>query len=718
MEHYDLRNCFLPDLSGLHVRIFQFRELLRKHLPTLNAHLEVLQIEPAYVSQWFLSFFAVTCPLPMLFRIYDVIFAEGASETIMRVALAVMRKNEDKIMACTEFEDVMQLLLSRGLWDCYHYNADEFVEDFVSLTSVVTNDGLRALETKYKESKGSEASSSPALETVGSAASRFLGRLWAGSNGIAKAATLSPPAGQARPVSFLRRSPSKQSIASTLNSIEGGTDSMMSTASTAITTPSRDSSNTDASSTRAGSNTFSIVNAKTAASNQDHGLHGQIEDLLTALSELQRDHAILATQLQREREEREEDHNAVRTLIEGIRNKPSLETLSTPDSEDSLDAVTPGIEVENDEETPTPEAKDPFTATQTTHASQDRLSLLLNTVESRITKKSKGHNRRSSLLTTKAQLREDLARAKESLIIEVSKSQELSRKLTDLEQELANTKDEVRESHAYARNAHADKQRLEKQIHELRLEKKKTPVSTPDGTVLDTSEWPKRASVVSLNTGGLRELKLGRTNSKRSVKGDNFAKRSSSLNIAAVAAKENTPPSQDGLSPPMDYVSAGQSRPASGTATPLSPTADNDALILELVQAKTAEAIAKQEAEEAKSKLESLRRLLSSGGGGDISGGTAAGLGHRPSPSQPNLTFKSAESTGGLTGGYFSGFGGITGIGRASPGEVKNSAPAATTPPTPVANASTATPAAAGGFWGGWGKRSVSTASVGVGEGK
>ena len=104
MEHYDLRSCFLPDLSGLHLRIFQFQQLLSRHLPRLTAHLEDLQIQPLYVSQWFLSFFAVTCPLPMLLRIYDIILTEGASETLMRVALSLMRRNKEKIMECTEIE--------------------------------------------------------------------------------------------------------------------------------------------------------------------------------------------------------------------------------------------------------------------------------------------------------------------------------------------------------------------------------------------------------------------------------------------------------------------------------------------------------------------------------------------------------------------------------------------------------------------------------------
>src|SRR5690349_20152815 len=125
MEHYDLRSCFLPDLSGLHLRIYQFQNLLSRHIPALIAHLQSLNIEPIYVSQWFLSFFAVTCPLPMLLRIYDVLLLEGASETLMRVALSLMQRNEKKIMGFTEFEDVLQFLLSRSLWDTYACNADD-----------------------------------------------------------------------------------------------------------------------------------------------------------------------------------------------------------------------------------------------------------------------------------------------------------------------------------------------------------------------------------------------------------------------------------------------------------------------------------------------------------------------------------------------------------------------------------------------------------------
>ncbi|KAL2060874.1 hypothetical protein VTL71DRAFT_8926 [Oculimacula yallundae] len=667
MEHYDLRSCFLPDLSGLHVRIYQFKKLMELHLPVLSAYLDHLQIEPAYVSQWFLSFFAVTCPLPMLFRIYDVIFAEGASETIMRVALSLMRKNQEKIMACTEFEDVMQLLLSRGLWDVYHYNADEFVNEFVSMTGAVTRESLQALEVSYKEAQTTDTVTPT---DVGSVASRFLGRLWTSSNSSTKSTNLSPGlTAPPRPSSFLKRSPSKQSIASTLNSMEGGgSDSMMSS-STDATSISRDSSNTDGYSLRGQSVNFQNTVSKP---NKDKNLHGQIEDLLMALSELQRDHAILATQLQREREERDEDRNAVRSLLDGLRKKTSSETVGSGNSDESLatlKAVPTSPGEDDDQDVTILAAKDTedLDSDQPSPDPSD-LSSLLDVVEERFA--APADNRRSSMLQTKSQLRDDIVRAKEQLIHEVSKTQDLGRQLAEQQQEIQNLKDQVKEGHQAIRNAHTDKQRLERQIHELR--NRKTPATTPDGSRDQESEWPNRTS----NHSGLRELKLGRSGSNRSQKTPvTFNKRTSSL----ANTKENESPFPTTVTPPSEPANAGSKQD------------DTDALVLELVQAKTAEAIAKQEAEEAKSKLESLRKMLNlsgdsaaGGGGGGGFASSMSGIGHRVSPSL-------ASVTSGI-GGYIS---------RPQP-QPQTSAVATTPSPN----------AGGGGFWGGWGKRAVSTEKV------
>ncbi|KAI5926735.1 rab-GTPase-TBC domain-containing protein [Camillea tinctor] len=606
MERYDLRSCFLPDLSGLHVRIYQFRELLRQNMAGLSNHLDDLQVDPAYVSQWFLSFFAVTCPLPMLFRIYDVIFAEGASETIMRVALSLMRKNESRILACTELEDIMQLLLSRGLWDCYHYNADEFVDDFLSLSSVVSREKLAQLEQGYREEKIATANAARTAD-VTTAASRFLGRLWTASSSSPKSASLSPGlSAPIRPLSMLRRSASKQSIASTLNSMEASSASVLSTSSTDATTISRDSSTPDDSSFREST----PIAPKHYASNNaaDKNLHSQIEDLLTALSELQRNHSLLANQLQKEREERDEDRKAVKSLLDGLKKKQQETTGLAPTS--TTNDGEGGEDAEKSDATDT--------------SDEDRLSQLMNAVAERF-HTHKGRDRSESSLQTKPQLRDELARTKENLRIEMSRSQELSRQIHDFDTEINTLKEQLRESHAHVRNMHQDKQRLERQVHSMRV---RASAETP-GSTLEPSGWFSSSNTSSSGssgaTNGLREFKLGRSKS--------------------------TPNTQ------TSFVNRGSSLARTQTE-PLPSSAENDALVLELVQAKTAEAVARQEADEYKQKLETLRK--------------AHGL---------------------APGDYGQGNGSATGSGAANNGAKSTAAAAAAT-------TTATTPSSGGGFWG------------------
>lgn len=785
MDAYDLRACFLPDLSGLHVRIYQFKELLARHLTQLSAHLDHLQIEPAYVSQWFLSFFAVTCPLPMLFRIYDVIFAEGASETIMRVALSVMRKNEEKILACTEFEDVMQLLLSRGLWDCYHMDADEFVQDFVSLTGIVTREILQSLEKSYQEEKDAKKTPVDSNDIL-SAGSRFLGRIWNGGNNKAPALNSNALAPHKKPVGFLRRSGSKQSMASSLNSVEASTDSMISM-TTEATEVSRKSS--------ASAVSAHVVANQKLLSNTDKKLHSQIEDLLTALNEMQRDQSILMTQLQREREEREEDRHAVWELI-NILKKDGSKPLSTPDSHESTETVTQivaaagtigdkptddqvqegrkllrhdtpmedpladvpdenGIVCETKAVNAMPdhaaikqELDDAFPAIASAHTSETTVSQsprgtprdialkpptpiptpqrrtsidsieeaknylwddaafssLLSSIESRFSAEKRP---RSSVLQSKSQLRDDLKHSKEQLACEMTKTQDLQRRLHDADVELNNLREQIREGHVHIRNGLGEKNRLEKLVQDLRS--KVSAATSPSAPKAEGEVEPRRASVHA----GLRELKLGRNN-VRQGQTPVFNKRSSSLhNVAFMGGKENeVPPPLP--SPSLNQTSMGfnwgmmspsreqESPLESPMGVPIAPVAesatrsDTDALILELVQAKTAEAEAKQEAEEAKAKLESLRRLLSSS---QVQGN---GNGHAESPVH--------QKGGSVSLSPWS-----MGMGRK---DSESSGKSVATTPGSMGGSSTPTashghtPSSAqsgGGFWG-WGKRSVSMA--------
>ncbi|AOW01578.1 rab-GTPase-TBC domain-domain-containing protein [Yarrowia lipolytica] len=149
LENYDLRSMFAADMAGLHLKMFQFESLLEQQLPEIHAHLKSLNINTIYASQWFMSLFAVTCPLPMLVRIYDLMFLEGVTETLMRTAMAILKRNKYNILNMTEEEDVLQHLLGRRLWDVYGGDGDLLASDITS-AHLGSPDVLTQLEHEYE----------------------------------------------------------------------------------------------------------------------------------------------------------------------------------------------------------------------------------------------------------------------------------------------------------------------------------------------------------------------------------------------------------------------------------------------------------------------------------------------------------------------------------------------------------------------------------------
>ncbi|KAG7144318.1 hypothetical protein HYQ46_006947 [Verticillium longisporum] len=218
--------------------------------------------------------------------------------------------------------------------------------------------------------------------------------------------------------------------------------------------------------------------------------------------------------------------------------------------------------------------------------------------------------------------------------------------------EVSALKEQVKESHAHTRALHQDKQRLERQILNMRVRASAVEVDAansahaaahPHTSTSNIGEWPKAATGAA---GGLRELKLGRSRSTPSQAGSAFGKRTSSL-----------PKPHDSTIPTV--------------STPSPPVSDHEALLLELVQAKTSEAIARQEADETKLKLESLRK--------------AYGL--APGDTPPVSQTPSAASAAMGVFGRFTG-------GDATKAAA---APAVTTPPI---EQRAAQQTQAGGFWG------------------
>ncbi|WFD35660.1 Oxysterol-binding protein 3 [Malassezia cuniculi] len=125
MHNYDLRGHFVPNMPSLQLRLYQFERLVEESLPLLHMHLVRRGIKSSmYASQWFMTLFSYRFPLDIVYRVLDAVFAEGI-EAIFRFALALLQKNEEKLISL-EFEDCLNFL-KLHLVDAYTDTDDQGV---------------------------------------------------------------------------------------------------------------------------------------------------------------------------------------------------------------------------------------------------------------------------------------------------------------------------------------------------------------------------------------------------------------------------------------------------------------------------------------------------------------------------------------------------------------------------------------------------------------
>lgn len=118
MNQYQLRELFIQDMPGLHMRLYQFERLLEDLEPALYCHLHRRGITPhLYATQWFLTLFAYRFPLQLVLRIYDMILSEGLS-AIIKFGIVLMQKNAAALLAMSDMSQLTVFLKDR-LFDVY-----------------------------------------------------------------------------------------------------------------------------------------------------------------------------------------------------------------------------------------------------------------------------------------------------------------------------------------------------------------------------------------------------------------------------------------------------------------------------------------------------------------------------------------------------------------------------------------------------------------------
>ncbi|KAG8769902.1 hypothetical protein FRC12_004649 [Ceratobasidium sp. 428] len=88
------------------------------HHPKVYAHLLDIGVDlPAICFSWFLSLYTDCLPVETLFRVWDLVFAEGL-DALFRIGLAIIRINEPELLACDSAPTLYQYLegMTARMW--------------------------------------------------------------------------------------------------------------------------------------------------------------------------------------------------------------------------------------------------------------------------------------------------------------------------------------------------------------------------------------------------------------------------------------------------------------------------------------------------------------------------------------------------------------------------------------------------------------------------
>ena len=97
-EEYGVKEWFKPGMVGLKKDFYILLSLQKKYMPALFKKMAECYYYPSvYAQKWFITLFSAFFQLELVSRIWDIYLVEGR-KTIFRVALAIMKINENELM--------------------------------------------------------------------------------------------------------------------------------------------------------------------------------------------------------------------------------------------------------------------------------------------------------------------------------------------------------------------------------------------------------------------------------------------------------------------------------------------------------------------------------------------------------------------------------------------------------------------------------------------
>ncbi|TFK34555.1 rab-GTPase-TBC domain-containing protein [Crucibulum laeve] len=110
---------FSPSLLPSRACPLVLLDYVQEYTPKLHAHLTELGVDLAAICfSWFLSLFTDCLPVETLFRVWDVFLVDGL-DVLFRIALAILRSNEQELLKCGSIPAVYVALenLPTRMWE-------------------------------------------------------------------------------------------------------------------------------------------------------------------------------------------------------------------------------------------------------------------------------------------------------------------------------------------------------------------------------------------------------------------------------------------------------------------------------------------------------------------------------------------------------------------------------------------------------------------------
>ncbi|KAG1821031.1 rab-GTPase-TBC domain-containing protein [Suillus subaureus] len=130
---------FSPSLLPSRACPLVLLEYVQETMPRLYAHLTSLGVDlPAICFSWFLSLFTDCLPIETLFRVWDVFLVDGV-DVLFRVALGILRSNEQELLECESNSAVYVSLenLPTRMWQ-----SDKLVQLELDLRNMISHADL------------------------------------------------------------------------------------------------------------------------------------------------------------------------------------------------------------------------------------------------------------------------------------------------------------------------------------------------------------------------------------------------------------------------------------------------------------------------------------------------------------------------------------------------------------------------------------------------